>query len=296
MQTLSYVVLALKVAVLGGWVYLAYLLMCALRRPTKDSAVYAVRLLTAILGFGILVQWLILLVRQAALDGLLPTAIGTWSGWLWIEAPVSALLIVITVRLVQLMISQRFRALDEALRELRQLRSQVGTDPLTGLLNRGSLSRYLAEAPGTEGPFSVLFIDVDDFKRYNDSYGHLAGDDVLRDLAAILRQAVRHSDLVIRYGGEEFLLLLPGAGREVTVLIAEELRRTVAHHEFRHRRITLSVGAAEAPTDATDLRRLVELADQAMYQAKAHGGNRVYDSNGPIEGASRNDREGELLS
>jgi len=293
-HTLSYVLLALKVALIGGWVHLVFLLARSLRPSGRGTTVYTFRLLAMLLGVGAAAQAMVLLVHQASNDRLLPAAIGRWGGWIWVETPIILLLVVTTLMLVRLMTGQRYRAIDEALREIRRLRTEVGTDPLTGLWNRASLNQQLQETLATGEPLTLIFIDVDDFKAYNDSHGHLAGDEVLRQLGSILLHSVRRSDVVGRYGGEEFVILLRGARGEVGRRIAEHVRRRVEEHEFEHRRITLSVGVAAAPTDSTDGRTLLQLADQAMYRAKADGGNRVYACCGNA-GAARCSQEGETL-
>jgi diguanylate cyclase (GGDEF)-like protein len=160
---------------------------------------------------------------------------------------------------------------------LRQSEEGVFRDELTGLYNR----RYLNQELPSEmerfrrfgHPFSLLMLDLDHFKRVNDTYGHQAGDQVLRDLSGVLQQTARLYDRAVRYGGEEFVIILPQVSREEAVVAAERIREAVAAHEFRYKdqdlgRLTVSIGAATYPMDAMNAEALVSRADQALYQAK----------------------------
>ena len=165
-----------------------------------------------------------------------------------------------------------------------QLREKVRRDPLTGLYNRHDLqdvlSRELARSARTRRPFAVLMVDIDHFKRVNDGHGHLAGDAVIRSTAALLSARSRTSDMAFRFGGEEFLLLLPETDEAPATKVAEALR--AAHqleptlHEGVSIATTLSIGVAvhraEHPEDAV---ALVRAADEALYRAKQSGRNRV---------------------
>jgi len=160
----------------------------------------------------------------------------------------------------------------------RQARHLALTDGLTGLYNRRHLSRLLAReltrSRRHEHSLAVLMLDLDDFKQYNDRYGHLAGDDVLCRLADLIRSLVRDSDTAFRYGGEEFTLVLPETNGRAAVALAERLRRTVEEHAFVVRgdtdvgRITISVGVATYPEEAHDVEGLIHAADVALLQAK----------------------------
>ncbi|MFZ5818188.1 MAG: GGDEF domain-containing protein [Bacillota bacterium] len=291
MPTLHLIITLIKAAVVAGWLHIVLLLVRSLR-PTNRT-IYSFRLLAALLGAGAALQTALMLVRGAAMDGLLPGALAGWPGWIWLEAPVTLLIAVCTVLLVQLMMGRRYLVINDALREIRRLRSEVGIDRVTGLYNRTTLEQRLAELAGGPEALSIIFIDVDHFKRYNDSFGHPAGDEVLRRMGGLLARSVRRSDVVARYGGEEFVILLPGAGKLNGMSIAEQIRRRVAEEEFPHRHVTISVGVASAPVDGRDLNQLLQLADQAMYRAKADGGNRVYDA-GRLPGrAGPSTQEGE---
>ena len=160
-------------------------------------------------------------------------------------------------------------------------------DPLTGAANRRALMQALetelARASRQHTPLALLMVDIDHFKRVNDHYGHLAGDHVLRHIVGVLRQRLRASDVLGRYGGEEFMVLLPGTGLHGAAQLAEQLRQAVqaAPCEWQGQRIpfTVSIGvAASADTPADPSRTseaLLQAADQALYRAKDDGRNRV---------------------
>ncbi len=168
------------------------------------------------------------------------------------------------------------------LREL--LQQQALQDPLTGLPNRRflieTLEREMHRSVRHGQPLSVIMLDVDNFKIFNDRFGHEAGDAVLVDLGALLRQSVRGEDAVSRYGGEEFIVLLPGADQDVALRRTESIRRkvellTVDHHGQPLGRITISAGIAVYPLHAKDPNALLRAADQAMYASKRNGRNRT---------------------
>ena len=155
-------------------------------------------------------------------------------------------------------------------------------DELTGLYNRRFFNRVLQqelERSRRYGePVSLLMVDIDHFKKFNDSYGHLAGDQALCQLAQVLQKTCRTLDHLTRFGGEEFALILPQADREQALSAAERHRLAVESHPLQggdHRRLTISVGAATYPEDASTGLELLEMADQALYQAKRSGKNNV---------------------
>lgn len=165
----------------------------------------------------------------------------------------------------------------------QQLQAAARTDQKTGLLNATAWQREadaeLSRAVRTGTPLALLLIDVDHFKRVNDSHGHLAGDDVLRSLAAELRQQVRATDLVGRFGGEEFVVLLPNTDAAEACRIAERLRRgaglvSVLANDVSVG-VTVSVGVSVSGRDGHDLFELLAAADLALYRAKHRGRNRV---------------------
>jgi len=174
-------------------------------------------------------------------------------------------------------------ALDAANETLRRKNEELErlsvTDGLTGLYNR----RRLMEAVNDEArrsqrlkhTFAVLMVDVDHFKKYNDSFGHLAGDGVLARVAAILREATREVDHVARYGGEEFLVMLPETGMPEALEIAERIRARIAEEVFPGRRMTVSIGVAEFPLHGDSPEQVIAAADEALYEAKREGRDKV---------------------
>ena len=159
------------------------------------------------------------------------------------------------------------------------LREQATRDPLTDLLNRRAgewqLERAFLAAREGQKPFCLIMADVDHFKAINDTWGHPAGDQVLQRVAAVLRTGVRATDSVVRWGGEEFLLVLPYCEQAAALLQAERLRERVADAEQGEMgRVTVSMGVAELQRDET-LANLIERVDQALYQAKHAGRNQV---------------------
>lgn len=178
---------------------------------------------------------------------------------------------------------QANRALAEANRRLEELSR---TDGLTGVANRRQfeevLEREWRRAWRNGGALALLMIDIDDFKKYNDRYGHQAGDDCLRRVAAALKGALaRASDVVARYGGEEFVVVLPGSEQAPAIVAAERLRQRVEQLALPHeastvaKTVTISVGVASlCPTEQESAQRLLSGADQALYGAKRGGRNR----------------------
>jgi diguanylate cyclase (GGDEF)-like protein len=161
-----------------------------------------------------------------------------------------------------------------------QLKHRATIDGLTGLANRRHLDRVLAgavqDARRAGSPLSVLLLDVDHFKQFNDIFGHAAGDQVLRTVAELLRSTVRDGDLVGRYGGDELLAVLPGADADQAASIAERLRQSVAGRlRVCDRAVTLSLGVATLGQGAEDAEALVAAADRALYRAKHLGRDHV---------------------
>jgi diguanylate cyclase (GGDEF)-like protein len=167
------------------------------------------------------------------------------------------------------------------LRNLAIAEQRAATDALTGLPNKRSLDdtyrRMVAQAGRTASPLAVMIMDLDHFKQINDTYGHGHGDDVLAAVAATMIDTLRTSDFVGRYGGEEFLILLPATDLEGGLRAGEKLRRAIATLEVPgvHRDLTASFGLAVLPDHAVDGEQLVRLADRALYVAKREGRNRV---------------------
>lgn len=175
-------------------------------------------------------------------------------------------------------LDQKRKELEEVNRKLTQLAS---LDPLTGALNRRALRHRLdqemarANAQGT--PLAFIMVDVDDFKPYNDRYGHLAGDIALKEVAQCMRAASRADDAVCRFGGEEFLLLLPQTPPAEARKVAERVRESIARSTALPERLTVSAGVhVYTPTEkAQPIDRLIAQADAALYEAKRNGKNRV---------------------
>ena len=164
------------------------------------------------------------------------------------------------------------------------LREQATRDKLTGLYNRHYLSaRFDQELPRARRDracVAVVLLDIDHFKRFNDTFGHAAGDHVLRELGAVLRHAARASDVPCRYGGEEFILFMPGASREIAAERAEDVRVAVKAMQLEWEgqsvgTVTVSAGVAAFPEDGDAAEALLRAADQALYRAKELGRDRV---------------------
>ncbi len=169
--------------------------------------------------------------------------------------------------------------------QLREtLQTQSIRDALTGLFNRRyleeSLSQAIAYAHRRQSSLGVIMIDVDHFKRFNDTYGHDAGDYVLQQVGSLLKSSVRESDIACRYGGEEMVLVLPGLSLEHACIKAEAIRSAIAHLALKHNgrpldNLTASFGVAVYPEHGTIASDLLQVADAALYQAKAAGRNQV---------------------
>jgi diguanylate cyclase len=168
---------------------------------------------------------------------------------------------------------------------LDAIRAESLTDPLTGLGNRKyfdrSIEHAVEQALVSGEPLSLLMFDIDHFKSFNDSYGHLTGDQVLRLVALSLKQTIKGQDITARYGGEEFAVVLPGTGMRHALTVADHIRRAVMAKELKKKstgeilgRVTISVGVSILnPGDDTD--SLIERADACLYAAKRNGRNRV---------------------
>lgn len=173
--------------------------------------------------------------------------------------------------------------LDQNNRLQAQLAEQAIRDPLTGLFNRRYLETVgpheLARCTREGTELALMMIDIDHFKLINDRYGHLGGDEVLRSLAAMLIDSVRASDVACRFGGEEFLLLLPNMGAQGAIDRAQQWRNRFDAMRVESNgdviKATLSIGIALHPRDGSSVQALTRAADSALYQAKAQGRNRV---------------------
>ena len=174
----------------------------------------------------------------------------------------------------------------ERLRDNVQMSIEAAiTDALTGLYNRRYMETHLnalVEQAASHGkPIAVLVLDIDFFKAINDTHGHDAGDDVLREFALRIRKAIRNIDLACRYGGEEFVIVMPETDMGVATMVAERLRRAVAGESFPVQQgmkllnVTLSIGLATLSDAGGDAAAILKRADQALYRAKRDGRNRV---------------------
>ncbi|MNI35502.1 putative diguanylate cyclase YcdT [compost metagenome] len=157
-----------------------------------------------------------------------------------------------------------------------QLTHEAMTDALTGLNNRRTMETIMKQWTEEQTPFSIIVLDIDHFKRVNDTYGHLAGDQVLQYLAEIVKQSVGPGDICSRYGGEEFVVLLPLVDAAAAYAVAERIRITMEKGENHLKQIiTVSLGIAHYPTHTHVTDELFHLADQALYKAKHDGRNRT---------------------
>ena len=166
-----------------------------------------------------------------------------------------------------------------------RLLAQATRDSLTGLRNHRALQERLNEEiqrhQRNREPLSLVLLDVDNFKGYNDAFGHPAGDEVLRSIGDFMEDQARASDLVARYGGEEFVILLPQTDRESSLVVAERVRAAIERGPWQARAVTASLGVATAEefgeneSTANEAARLLARADEALYVSKANGRNRV---------------------
>lgn len=166
--------------------------------------------------------------------------------------------------------------------KIGRLKFEVQTDPLTQLLNRRGLSAVLEYFLTTRQPFAVLALDIDHFKRVNDTFGHDVGDEVITRIARELEQSSRQTDVVCRNGGEEFLMILPGADNEMALVIAERVRQRIALLEIsKVGNLSISVGVALWQPDNQSMEEVFKSADDALYQAKNAGRNCVMRTGTP---------------
>ncbi|WP_165864176.1 GGDEF domain-containing response regulator [Capsulimonas corticalis] len=159
------------------------------------------------------------------------------------------------------------------------LTSLAANDGLTDIPNHRTFQNRLAEefeqALRYKYPLSLLVIDIDHFKSYNDSFGHPAGDEALRQFAAILRESAREGDVAARYGGEEFVMILSHTEASGALILAERLRRTIETYHWPHRGVTASIGISSLDTETARPEMMIARADQALYRSKGDGRNRI---------------------
>ena len=186
------------------------------------------------------------------------------------------------LRLLRIYCNQAAVVLENAIVHER-VENLAATDGLTGLFNRryfdSAFARELARCDRSSSSLGLLLADIDHFKSFNDTYGHAMGDLVLKKVAGILSGALRKADVLARFGGEEFVILLPSVTARGALESAERLRQSVAgagvHPGGPRKQVTVSIGAALFPTDASDSESLLKAADEALYDAKHLGRNRV---------------------
>lgn len=183
------------------------------------------------------------------------------------------------------MLVQSNAAMEELRRDLEHVRREAMTDGLTGLANRKSFDsefdRIFQDAEKSKQSFTLLMLDIDHFKSFNDNFGHQVGDQVLRLVARTLKDSIKGKDFAARYGGEEFAIILPDTDLAGAVIVGNALRKAVASKDVINRstgkvlgRITMSVGVAEYVADKT-VEDIIERADSALYTAKHNGRNQV---------------------
>jgi diguanylate cyclase (GGDEF)-like protein len=198
------------------------------------------------------------------------------------------------LRAVRVLLEPVGAALDNALL-LRRAEALSVTDDLTQLYNSRYLNQVLRRetkrASRSSRPLSLLFIDLDGFKGINDSYGHLCGSRALVEAAAVIRGSARETDVVARFGGDEFALILPDTGGDGAFAVGERIRERIAAHSFLageglHVRLTASVGVATLPDVAMSAEGLMKAADTAMYQVKDRGKNGIQAAAVPADKGS----------
>ncbi len=184
---------------------------------------------------------------------------------------------------------QGFRRQLDQFRQLDEIEQQADVDALTGLATRRRMQHFIetlsAGAADTGAPFALLISDIDHFKRFNDSRGHLVGDQALAEVAQTILAHLRQGDLAVRYGGDEFVMILPGCDTEAALLVADKLRREVAAGaaarlnadapEGLTTALTITLGIAVYPRDGIEFEHLMEIADRRLYRGKDGGRNRV---------------------
>ena len=195
------------------------------------------------------------------------------------------------LKAVRVLLEPASVALDNALL-LKRAEALSVTDDLTHLYNSRYLNlvlrRETKRASRSGRPLSLLFLDLDGFKTVNDTHGHLAGSRALVEAAAVIRGSARETDVVARFGGDEFALVLPDTGGEGSFAVGERIRERIAAHSFLARdglnlRLTVSVGVATLPDAAASADELMRAADAAMYQVKGRGKNGIQAAAAPTD-------------
>jgi two-component system chemotaxis response regulator CheY len=177
---------------------------------------------------------------------------------------------------IRLEIAERIMAVHDQLARQNKLLAELATiDELTGTKNRRrfreDLDLLFTQAVRQRSPLSLIMLDIDHFKQFNDTFGHPAGDEVLHRVGSVLNTGVRAHDVVARYGGEEFVVLLPSTTAEEAMEIAERLRNAISSRTWIYRQITASLGVATTRPDILSAATLLNQADQALYRSKENG-------------------------
>lgn len=181
-------------------------------------------------------------------------------------------------RIFNMFVEQASGAIENS-QEYEDTLTRAHTDALTGLWNHGyfqyKLDEELAKAKALDLNLSVMMIDLDDFKKFNDTYGHIDGDTALKKISSLLKEISRKDDILCRYGGEEFSLIVLGADKTAAFNLAERIRRFINETEVLETHFSVSIGIASFPVNASDKKPLVKKADAALYRAKKEGKNQV---------------------
>lgn len=217
--------------------------------------------------------------RLAVISNILPTLSPTGT----INGAIAAHIDITERKALQRKVEEQVRVQQDLISQLESAKARleelVVTDGLTNLYNhrhfRETLERSFSQARRDCRPLSVIMFDVDRFKQYNDTYGHPMGDEVLREVAALIKQTVRKHDVAARYGGEEFVVLSPNTDAVGSRTLAERIRSAIEAHPWPLREVTVSVGSATLSLVTPGPSDLVDQADKALYYSKQHGRNRI---------------------
>lgn len=229
------------------------------------------------------------MIAQGETLGILHIRSNPWGASKLLEQPVIA---VESKWQLALTVSEHIGLALANLKLRESLRIQAIRDPLTGLFNRRymeeSLERELKRAQRKGVPIGIVMMDIDHFKHFNDSFGHAAGDYLLRELGVFLKTLVRGEDIASRYGGEEFIVVLPETSPEETMQRAEQIRQDVKNLKLseqfpKSEGVTLSLGVAVFPQHGTSVEELLKSVDVALYQAKRDGRDRVAVAKGGLK-------------
>lgn len=182
------------------------------------------------------------------------------------------------IRIFNMFVEQAAGAIENS-RAFEDTLIKAHTDTLTSLWNHGyfqyKLDEELLKAKSKNYPISILMIDLDDFKKFNDAYGHIQGDEALRKVSEQLKKTARDIDIICRYGGEEFSVILPFSNKEEAFGVAEVIRKSLAENNIAGYKFTVSIGLSNYPRDGLEKDALIKKADMALYKAKREGKNKV---------------------